>query len=115
MAKTNWVKDNWAFLSARNKKFVCLRSLEKMMRDGEVPSNGRFYGSESVLRMYDSLSAVTSMGGRKLMLRPYIVCDTPSDVIACVYADRKQYKFDKDGKITGLSSLYEAPIYVVVI
>lgn len=112
MVKEDWVVVNWEFLSGRRVTEIPFERLKRILTDGSAPSTGKFYGVEDLYNRYSDSGSITHSGTRRLFLRPFISAPMPMENIKGVYIDPKKYRFDEDGKITGLDTLYEIPIFV---
>lgn len=109
----DWVKDNWSFLSARPHKVITQNRLLSILTEN-ASTAARFYGEEGLCLRYANFAHCTPKGQWTLLLRPFIKAAAPEPNIKAVYIDRKRYKFNAEGKIVGLDSLYEVPFYVIV-
>lgn len=111
MVKEDWVVRNWDFLSARKIISIPMSRARNILRQDQVLTTGKFYGTEEFINQLDSYCSIRYNGTKTLFLRPYISAPMPKGILA-VYADPKRYKFGEDGLITGLSSTFEFPVYV---
>lgn len=108
----DWIAKNWNFLKVRNVRTFNQTRLLNMLRIGDVPTTGKFYGRMEFLQNYSSYTSTGFNGSKKLLLRPFIDAPMPEPDIWAVYIDPKKYVFSEDGKITGLASCYESPVVV---
>lgn len=111
MVKEDWVVRNWEFLSSRRIIPIPMSRAKNILRNSQVITTGKFYGTSEFLEELEDYSAIRYNGSRVLFLRPYISAPMPAGVLA-VYADPKRYKFGEDGIITGLDSTFELPVFV---
>lgn len=114
MQKEDWVAKNWAFLSQRQVIEIPTHQTRRFFQNSQVSTSAKFYGTTRFYQQNSFYGVVTAKGTRRLYLRPYIIAPMAKNWIQAVYIDPKKYTFDEQGNITGLESLYEAPIFVFV-
>lgn len=112
MVDKDWIYNNWAFLSKRRTKVLPAGNLFKITNQRDVPSEGKFYGTEEFLRRYKAFSTLSYNNTPRLLLRPFVISEMPDKSIQAVFIDPKKYIFDEDGIITGTKSTFEIPIYI---
>lgn len=115
MIKEDWILKNWAFLSGRRvKRIDRWSSLTDFLQDPDVPTTGKFYGTENFYAGQSVYGCITHKGSKRLCLRPYIPAPMPEEGIKAVFIDPKKYCFNDNDEIIGLDTLYESPIYIFI-